>query len=416
MLALLRQRNYGLLWWGQLFSMIGMWALFAALPFYVYQLTGSIASTGAMFVVQTVPPLVLGVSAGVFVDRWNHQRTMIGANLIRATLLLLLFGVRSAETVWIVYVVGFLLGCVEQFFGPANNALLPRLVGEDRLLTANALDALGENMARLIGPAIGGVLLAWLGLSSVALFEAVGAVVAAGLIALIIVPAQKDAAPGDASAPRRPPVAFWEELAGGLRLVWQRAPLRSSFLVFGIALLGDSMLTVLLAPFVDDIIGAGAAAFGLILTARGIGGILGGLIVGRVGPRVHTGRMIAGGLMLTGIGTLVIVLFPTLAVLLAIVLLIGIPAIAWLSGNQTWLQAHTPALYRGRVFGAFGMTNAFMLLIGTLFASSLGEQLGIMLIMGIVAALYFAAGMVALWLLRDAMPAPIADGQPDMIA
>lgn len=412
MLELLRQRNYGLLWWGQLFSMIGMWALFAALPFYVYQLTGSIASTGAMFVAQTVPPLVLGIIAGVFVDRWDYRRTMIGANLIRAGLLLLLFGVRSAETVWIVYVVGFFLACIDQFFGPANNALLPHLVEEDRLLTANALDALGENVARLIGPAIGGVLLAWVGLSSVVLIEVGGAVLAAALISLIVVPA----ATGDAPAPRTALHAFWEELTGGLRLVWQKPPLRNAFLAFGIALLGDSMITVLLAPFVNEVVGAGAAAFGLILTARGIGGILGGLIVGRIGSRFHTGRMIAAGLMFTGLCTLVIVLFPTLAIQISTVVLIGIPVIAWLSGNQTWLQAHTPARYRGRVFGAFGMTNAFMVLLGTLFASSLGEQLGIMPIMGLVAAIYVIAGLVALWLLRDELPAPIASSQPDTVS
>ena len=202
--------------------MIGTWALFAAMPFYVYTLTGSIASTGAMFMVTFLPPLLLGAFAGVFVDRLDRQRTMIGANLIRAGLLLLLVGVRSAETVWIVYVVGFFLACADQFFGPANNALLPRLVGKERLLTANALDTLGENTARLIGPAIGGALLSWLGLYSVAVFEAIGMLAAAFLIGLIVVP--EDDEEKTVPAARTALHAFWEELTGGLRLVWQRAP------------------------------------------------------------------------------------------------------------------------------------------------------------------------------------------------
>jgi len=197
--------------------MIGTWALFAAMPFYVYTLTGSIASTGAMFMVTFLPPLLLGAFAGVFVDRWDRQRTMIGANLIRAGLLLLLVGVRSAETVWIVYVVGFFLACADQFFGPANNALLPRLVGKERLLTANALDTLGENTARLIGPAIGGALLSWPGLYSVAVFEAIGMLAAAFLIGLIVVP--EDDEEKTVPAARTALHAFWEELTGGLRLV-----------------------------------------------------------------------------------------------------------------------------------------------------------------------------------------------------
>ena len=88
---------------------------------------------------------------------------MIGSTLFRGLVLLIMLGVRSADLVWLVYLAGFLKSAATQFFGPANNALLPTLVDEDQLLTANSLDALGENSARLIGPALGGVLLAWHG-------------------------------------------------------------------------------------------------------------------------------------------------------------------------------------------------------------------------------------------------------------
>jgi len=76
MLAALRQRNFALLWFGQLISLLGDWILFVALPFYIYTLTGSTLATGIMFMVQTLPRLFLGSVAGVFVDRWNRRRTM----------------------------------------------------------------------------------------------------------------------------------------------------------------------------------------------------------------------------------------------------------------------------------------------------------------------------------------------------
>ncbi len=143
MLTVLRRRNYRLLWVAQLISMIGDWAIFAALPFFVYDLTGSVVATGVMFMIQVVPPLVFGSVAGVFVDRWDRRWTMIVSSLFRGAVLVILLGVRSVDMIWLVYLAGFLESTASQFFGPANNALLPTLVEEDQLITANSLDSLG---------------------------------------------------------------------------------------------------------------------------------------------------------------------------------------------------------------------------------------------------------------------------------
>src|SRR5579884_1501541 len=88
MIAALRQRNFSLLWFGQLISLLGDWILFVALPFYIYTLTGSTLATGVMFIVQTLPRLFLGSVAGVFVDRWNLKYTMVIVNLVQALILL----------------------------------------------------------------------------------------------------------------------------------------------------------------------------------------------------------------------------------------------------------------------------------------------------------------------------------------
>lgn len=115
MIATLRHRDFALLWIGQAVSTVGNWLLFVALPFYVYSLTGSPLATGATFAASALPPLLLGSVAGVFVDRWDRQRTMVVADLLRAGLLLPLLLVRSPSLIGIVYVgVGetltFLLG------------------------------------------------------------------------------------------------------------------------------------------------------------------------------------------------------------------------------------------------------------------------------------------------------------------
>lgn len=125
MIAVLRQRNFSLLWFAGLISMIGDWMLRIALPVYIFELTNSTLATGLMFMVSTLPRLLFGSIAGVFVDRWDRRRTMIAANFLMALGLLPLLLVNSLDSLWIIYVVAFVQALISQFFGPAENALLP---------------------------------------------------------------------------------------------------------------------------------------------------------------------------------------------------------------------------------------------------------------------------------------------------
>ena len=403
MFSLLRQRNYALLWSSQLISQIGNWALLAALPFYVFQLTGSVLATGAMFAVEVIPSIVLGSLAGVFVDRWNRRWTMIGANVLRGLLLLLLLALRSPEQVWIVYVVAFFSSVANLFFGPANNALLPRLVGEAELVPANSLDALGENVARIIGPAVGGALLAAMGMGVVALVDFATYLAGAGLIYLIQEPtseAQGKAVTEAGRSPRTEWVAFWKEWIGGLRLVSRNRSLSFAFLAVGVALIGDSILGVLLVVFVQDTMGAGAQEFGWVLTARGAGGVLGGLIVAKIGPRLDPKNLMAYGMAGAGLLLVGMLQFPVLEVVLATAVLIGLPVMALLIAGQTWLQSHSEDRYRGRVFGAFETYSAFMGLLGIGFATLSGESMGAIFSLYISALLFICGGMLAYVLLQ----------------
>ena len=403
MIALLRQRNYGLLWSSQLISQIGNWALLAALPFFVFQLTGSVLATGVMFIVEVIPSILLGSVAGVFVDRWNRRWTMIGANVARGLLLLLLLTFRSTEQVWVVYVVAFFESVANLFFSPANNALLPQLVTKDELVTANSLDALGENVARIIGPALGGALLAATGLAAVAMIDVGSYLIGAGLIYLIKEPKpaaeEGPIAEADRSI-RMEWVTFWRDWIGGLRLVSQRRPLSYAFIAAGVALIGDSIMGVLLVVFVQDVVGVGAQEFGWILTARGVGGVLGGLIVARAGPRFKPKNLIAYGMAGAGAVLIIMLQFPILPVVLASAVLVGLPVMAWMIAGQTWLQVHAEDQYRGRVFGAFETYSAFMGLLGIGFATLSGESLGVLFSLYVASLLLISGGLLAYLLLR----------------
>jgi MFS family permease len=199
--AVLRQRNFVLVWLAGVVSVLGDWVLNVGLPFYVYERTGSVLATGAMLAARTVPALLLGPVAGVFVDRWDRRRTMLAADVLRAAAVLALLAVQSDDGLWLIYPVAFLLSAIGQFFGPAQNALLPRLVGEAYLLRANALTALGNELTRLVAAPLGGALMASLGLASVVWLDSVSFLASALAILLIAAPAPTGAAARAAGSP-----------------------------------------------------------------------------------------------------------------------------------------------------------------------------------------------------------------------
>src|SRR6266508_2997592 len=186
MLAVLRQRDYALLWFGGFISMLGDFVLFVGLPYEIFRLTGSTLATAGMVVAYLVPSILLGSVAGGFVDRWARRRLMVAVNLVQAAILLalLLVGDLGLSGLYAVLVVE---SSVSQLFHPAQIALMPSLLsgGEGELITANALGGVGRHGARLIGPAVGGVIVAAGGLGAVAVVDSASVVISAGMLALI---------------------------------------------------------------------------------------------------------------------------------------------------------------------------------------------------------------------------------------
>jgi MFS family permease len=407
LLKLLRQRNFSLLWVGQFISIIGDWVLFIALPFYTYSLTGSVLATGAMFIVSTLPRLILGSVAGVFVDRWDRKRTMILADLLRVLLIAILLLVRSRDWLWLIYVSAFLESVVSQFFNPAKTAIIPLLVGEKDLLAANSLNGLSDALTRLVGSALGGVLMGWLGFSSVVMLDAGSFLFSALMIILIVMPVRPTAQPAAAHTPDAGGIlGVWRDWVAGLRLVKQERLLLTLFIILAVALLGDSMITVLIVPLVKVLMGGGAQLLGWLMMAQGIGGLLGGLLVGQIGKRFPARRMSAIGLVGTGIVILAIISMPRSALVLPLMAAAGVTASAWLICSETLLQLGTSDQFRGRIFGTLGTTSALASLVGMVLAGALADTIGLVLILSISAGLYILAGVLAWIMLPKNQPIP----------
>ena len=402
MLTTLRRHDFALVWAAGLVSYLGDWALIAALPVWVYLETGSALASGLLWVAWALPGVLLGSVAGVYVDRWDRKRTMVAASLARAAVLLALVPAAAAGWAWAAYPAAVANIALAQFFAPAENALLPRLVGAERLVSANALNALNDNAGRIAGSALGGFLLAGAGIGAVALFDAATFLAAALLVSRVAAPGAP--APGggrDGGVGARP--GLRREWAEGVAVVRRSPLLRAVFLVAGVATLADGAATALLVPFVAGLGGsAGEETFGLFLAVRGAAGLLGSALVGWLGPRAREADLVGWGLVAVGAGFGVIFNSRSVPLVLGVLVLIGPGIAAWLTGQQTLLQKGAEDRYRGRVFGAFGTAVSLLNAAALGAASLLGDVLGARPVLTAGALLYAAAGVVALTVLRRA--------------
>lgn len=394
MITTLRNRNFFLLWSGGLISMIGNWMLMAALPFYVYQLTGSALATSGLLMAYLAPGMLFGSVAGVFVDRWDRKRVLVFGNFVQAAIIPLLLLVEANGWIWLIYVVAFAESTVSQFLAPAENALLPQLVDEEHLVSANSLNALNDNLARIVGAALGGILLGTIGFNNVVLFDALSFATAAVLIAFVIAPQAKTAV-AEAAAGVSRWLQVWQEWLSGLRLVAQDDILRNLFIVIGIALFGDAILSALLAVFAQDVAGFSATEYGWLLTARGIGGIVGAVVIAQLGPKLSKSVLIAGGLIISGLAILVMVTVPTLPVVVGLMVLGGPAFMGWIISIQTTLQQATSDDFRGRVFGVYGTTSTVLMFVGAGLAGVFADAAGTSWLMAAAALIYVLSGLVS---------------------
>lgn len=398
MIAVLRQRNYALLWTGGFISQAGDWLLQIGLPIAVYFLTGSALVTSIVFIVELVPALLFGSLAGVLVDRWDRRQALIIVNALQAVALLPLLAVHSSHELWIVYSVSVIEALLGIVTGPAESALLPRLVAEGQVLQANSLGSLSMGMARLIGSPLGGFIVGLWGLRGVVLLDAASFVIAASLIASMHVsPAITRVAPLPHAAVQP---NLWRELVAGMRVVGANGRLMLLFVISGIQSFAQGIFLILYIVFVLNVLHGTATDVGLLRGVQAIGSLLGGMLIGTLGHRFPLVRLIGICSCLFGVIDLVIwnapAVYPSLALTIALFILVGIPGVGLGTGMQTFVQIVVPDAFRGRVFGLFQTVGSVLLAAGLAVAGTLGDHLGVIPILNAQGALYIMAGIIAL--------------------
>lgn len=393
----LRDRNFALVWSSSLVSDTGDWLLMIALPLYVFAATGSALGASSVFLAELLPVLLFGPVLGVLVDRFDNRRMMIAVNLVQGVVLVpLLFA--TADRLWIVYLVAAVQAALAATLNPARQSLLPRLVPPDRLGTANSLIAVSDNIARLAGAPLGGIIFAGFGLSGVVLLDAASYVLSAVLVSL-----SRAAVADEVPAGEHPP-GFLRELAGGWLAIRRTRPLGAVLLIECIASIGQGVFLVLFVVYVVRVLEATDSEVGLLRGVQAIGGIAGGLLVGFLIRRVSTRVLVGYGFILFGALALVTWNFAPVSTATVFYVLffvaMGIPAIATSAGVITIVQRAASPATMGRVFATVGISTQAAQGIGLLGAGLLADRFGVVPVLDGQAVLYLLCGVLALLLLR----------------
>ena len=336
-----RDRDYRWLWSGQVVNGIGNQITRIALPYQVYVLTGSTLAIAALSLFQLVPILLFALGAGSLADAVDRRRLLMvtQAGLAACSLALILLALTGSPPIPALFAVAFIAAGLSAVDQPTRSSAIPRLVPPERLPSAIALNQLNFQMASIVGPAIGGILIATVGLAGAYAVDLVSFL--ASLVALVAI---KPLPP--LGAITRPGLAAIRE---GLRFTRERRAILGSFVVDLNAMI-FGMPTSLFPVLALDVFGTGPAGLGLMAAAPAAGAFLGALFSGWVSSVRRTGRailwsVVAWGLAITAFG-LVTVSFPLALLFLA---LAGAADVFSAVFRSTLVQLETPDNLRGRV-------------------------------------------------------------------
>jgi predicted MFS family arabinose efflux permease len=408
---LVKERSFLLFFIASLISMLGDWALVLALPYYVYGRTGSVLSTGGLVIAELLPRLLFSPIAGVLADRWNRRMTVVGVDLFRAGLVLLILLTAAGHGIWFVYVVAIVESAAAQLFNAASGAMLPTIVSrKDNLLAANSLLSTGASITQLVGPPLGGFLYLALGLGISAIADSASFVVSA--LALLAIRTVAVPVAGVSPLPGRNGGRLWRELAEGARFMSSNPQLGALCLVVAVAMVGQGMLLTVLVPFVRDVLHFDALEYGVLASAQGFGSLLGAFAVGVAGTRLTRGIVVGWSLMITGLFTLGFALGRHLAVSSAFLFLLSASVVLASIWMETFYQQRVENRLLGRVLGLTENLSALGILCGVAMATALSAALGVVAPLAGAAGVLFAAGVAGVVTLRHATTDDAEPAQP----
>jgi MFS family permease len=366
----LRYPNYRRWFIGQALSLMGTWMQSVAQGWLVYEITGSKLALGTISFAGSIPTLLLMLPAGVVADRLPRRKLLIATQtgmMLFAFVLAALAGTGVLQ-VWHIAVLAFLGGVANSFDAPARMALAVEMVDDRRdLQNAIALNATMFNLGRVLGPAIGGIILAALGAAWC--FAINGLSFVAVLVALAGMRINERARP----ASKEPMI---QQMKIGLRYVWNHTALRTIMFLVAVSSIFGFSYSVLMPAYAADILQVGEAGLGGLNAAVGGGALIGSLVVASLTRSERKGAQLTFGSLLFPVAVVAFALSQSFAVSLALLVIIGFAFVSQNSTSNTLVQGAAPDELRGRVMSIYSLMLFGTMPFGSLLAGALAQALG----------------------------------------
>ncbi|MBV9211129.1 MAG: MFS transporter [Acidobacteria bacterium] len=408
-LRALRHRNYQLFFSGQSISLIGTWMTRIATSWLVYRLTGSALLLGVVGFAGQIPSFILAPFAGVIVDRWNRHRLLVATQVLAMlqSLALAILALTGLIKIWHVVVLSIFQGLINAFDMPARQAFLVEMIEKrEDLSNAIALNSSMVNAARLLGPSLGGVIIAAVGegwcfmLDGLSYLAVIASLLAMRLTPRVAQPLKKD--------------NLFRQMAEGWRYATHFAPIRKILLLLALVSLVGMPYTVLMPVFANEILRGGPNTLGLLMAASGVGALTGALLLASRHSVLGLGKYIPLSAAAFGAGLIAFSFSRMLWLSLLLMVVTGLGFMIQMAVSNTVLQTIVEEDKRGRVMSFYTMAFMGTAPFGSLLAGSVAERIGApyTLLCGgvgcIIGALWFAASLPMLR--RDVRPIYIQMG------
>ncbi len=381
-------RNFRLFLMGQFVSAIGTWMTFTATGWLVWQLTRSGSALGVNAALQFGPMLVIGAFGGVLADRFDKRKILIITQSLFAVVSVGLAVLVATDviTLWMVFTLSVVYGCITAIDNPSRQSFYVEMVGEDSLTNAVSLNSAAFTGARVIGPAIAGLVIAGAGMAWCFGLDAVSYLFVLGAL-IAMHPAEFHRQPRSTRDRGR--------LVAGLKYVWRTDELRRPLIVLAIMFTFVFNWQVLMPLLAEVSFNAGPREFGLLSAAAGIGSLIGAVTTAHANRHPGMGRLGVFSLLVGG-SMVLVALAPTLNIAMLTMVPLGYTAMCFMINGNTMLQLNSAPQARGRVMALYGIVFLGSTPIGSPIAGWLGQVLGPRLEFALTGAIAAAIGVVVL--------------------
>lgn len=375
----LKNRSYAYLWTGQSISLFGLAIYSTCLPFLVFHAGGGAIELGFAHSFFIAPQILFLLASGVFVDRWSRKRIILICDLIRgaAIAVITILLLQDALALLHIYSLTTLLGFLSTFYRPAVRGITPQLVEKDQLVAANSLRAVSQEVSGMIGPVLGGAIVAGIGLYAAYSINALTFFLSALFVSFVTVKSVSNRHAVEGKKKN----SFWTDFLIGWQTIKDRAWLGVSILLGSLVNIGIASFDVIILPVMADEVYDGVVTYSWILTSMAVGALICAFIIGKMDKLTRRGILYYSFMAITGGFVLLLSMKPTLWLVLLIAGGIGFCITAFVVIWESAVQALIDEEVLGRVTSIRMFGGLVLLPVGYWFFGVVIEQVGTSLAM-----------------------------------